>query len=106
MSELRHCEFGYESGFDLDFDPGQHATAESAAKAFFAAIQGLAGELFTAPQEVELWGPDQTREYIDSYGWTVVWESGPSEWGTCTCISGKGWGTAPHWSFSLSFYDS
>ena len=106
MSEFRHCEFGYESGFDIDFNPSKYKTAKGAATAFFLAAFKLAGELGYSKNDVSLWSPEQSRERINSDGWTVVWESGPSEWGTCTCISGKGWEACPHWSFSLVFYDA
>ena len=106
MSEFRHCELGYESSFEIDFDPSKHKTAKGAATAFFLAVFKLAGELGYSKNDVSLWSPETAKEYSGNPNWTVCWESGPYEWATCTYLSGKGWETTPDRSFSLSFYDA
>lgn len=96
---------------NIDFDPGEHATAEAAAKAFYAALCKFADEC-GYDSKLEVWIKNPAEAGPPGWGvkaWWVCWASGPYDWGVITSMTGlfnrkAGWWTEPYWGFDVAFY--
>tara|TARA_E500000305_G_scaffold107218_2_gene106860 strand:- start:186 stop:533 length:348 start_codon:yes stop_codon:yes gene_type:complete len=90
----------------LDFNPKEHKTAESAAKALHKALCERAEAEGQKPElEVHIWTPEEEKKRNGHACWRVSWEAGPYEWaiGASFEITGP-WGyTEPYYSFDLCF---
>lgn len=101
-----------EKAIEIDFDPAQHDTKESAAKALHKALSALAEDRGQKPEiEVILQTPEQAEKSGCGRHWRVIWEAGPWEWAigasfNCHNIRrDSGWYTEPHYSFDLCFVE-
>jgi hypothetical protein len=86
--QMRKLTYVPEKGHDVlvpighvDFNPKEHSTQESAAKALHAAIVKWAEPRGFNPKNIVLWAPDVAESTITACkAWTICWKEGPFEW--------------------------
>ena len=88
------------------FDPAQHTTKESAAKALYESLRKLAEMHGMNPDtEVCIRTPDETEEQGYGRFWWVMWEAGPYMWASSAYFGGT-WGYCEtYWGFDCQFID-
>ena len=107
------CDGAFER--PIDFDPTEHTTAESAARAFHAALVKLCRE--AGPDDtwygqdpvgnLFLWSPGERTDMTnDPTAWGICWEGGPDQWAHMTDVRGTETYVAcpADWSFVMLFY--